>query len=153
MQQTNPITQLASTEAALVRGIDQAAARLEQVGTVHLDAALDRLERARQQTMARLQAGAARYRQIVEELATAFNANTEAVREDVAASTLPLLGLPGPMDEIDLDWDGSTPFDREDVAEETPIQTAACSPVEPARDDRVIPEEQPARPRRKRRGQ
>lgn len=140
MQQTNLVTQLASTEVALVRGIDQATARLEQVGTVHLDAALARLDHAARETVARLEAGAERYRQILADVARAFAMDDDARREDVAASSIPLLGLPAPEEVI------------EDVVEETPVQTAACSPVEPARDDRVIPEEQPARPRRKRGG-
>lgn len=155
---TNPVTQLAGAEVSLVRGIDQATRRLEQIGTVHLDGALDRLERAAQETMARMQAGAVRYRQILDDLARAFDANTEAVREDVAASTIPLLGLPGPSaegggkpsptlplpDSVDLDWDGTTPFDEE-PAEDAPVQTAACPPVEPE-------PEKPARGRRGKRG-
>ena len=141
---TNPVTQLAGAEVALVRGIDQATRRLEQIGTVHLDGALDRLERAAQETMARMQSGAVRYRQILDDLARAFDANTEAVREDVASSTIPLLGLPGPLDEVDLDWDGTTPFD-----EEAPIQTAACPPVEP---EPVVEPQAPEKPVRGRRG-
>jgi len=140
--QTTPVTQLAGAEVALVRGIDQATHRIEQLGTTHLDRALDRMERAARETMSRMEAGAVRYRQILEDLARAFDANTEAVREDVAASTIPLLGLSLPVDdEIDLDWDGTTPFDEE-PAEDAPVQTAACPPVEP----------EPEKPVRSRRG-
>ena len=142
------MTQLAGAEVALVRGIDQATQRLEQLGTVHLDRALDRMERAARETMSRMQAGAVRYRQIIEDLARAFDANTEVIREDVASSTVPLLGLPAPLDEIDLDWDGTTPFDEEPV-DETPVQTAACPPV--ATEPTPEPEK-PARGRRGRRG-
>lgn len=146
--QTNPVTQLAGAEVALVRGIDQATHRLEQIGTVHLDRALDRMERAARETMSRIESGAVRYRQILEDLARAFDANTEAVREDVASSTIPLLGLPGPLDEVDLDWDGTTPFDEEPV-DEAPAQTAACPPVEP---EPAPAPEKPSRGRRGKRG-